>query len=256
LVIDIPKDHPRRKSLIEREKIVEGKDNGLLAPVALIAHGRGEAFDYLINEKTTASAKRAIELAALALLSAKNPIISVNGNTAVLARESLWELAIAIPCPLEVNIFYRTRERMDKLLTYLSNDQVKILGKEEDARIPGLSSERSKCSHKGIFSADVVLVPLEDGDRCEALRKMGKFIIAIDLNPFSRTARTASLTIVDNVTRSINLLYKKIIEIKSDLENYSIKELPVVDNSQILREAIDVIEERLKIFKMLPLVQF
>ena len=33
------------------------------------------------------------------------------------------------------------------------------------------------------MKADTVLVPLEDGDRTEALVKMGKTVVAIDLNP-------------------------------------------------------------------------
>ena len=56
------------------------------------------------------------------------------------------------------------------------------------------------------FSADVVLVPLEDGDRTIALKKAKKKIITFDLNPLSRTAQTADVTIVDNVTRAMKLL--------------------------------------------------
>ncbi len=48
-----------------------------------------------------------------------------------------------------------------------------------------------------IFAADVVIVPLEDGDRCEALKRWAKIVITVDLNPLSRTSRTADLTIVD-----------------------------------------------------------
>ena len=47
----------------------------------------------------------------------------------------------------------------------------------------------------------MLLVPLEDGDRCEALVAMGKTVIVIDLNPWSRSARSASVTIVDELTR-------------------------------------------------------
>ncbi|HIN08360.1 MAG TPA: DUF137 domain-containing protein, partial [Candidatus Poseidoniales archaeon] len=42
---------------------------------------------------------------------------------------------------------------------------------------------------------------LEDGDRCQALVEMGKRVITIDLNPLSRTARTAHVTVVDELTR-------------------------------------------------------
>ena len=54
--------------------------------------------------------------------------------------------------------------------------------------------------------ADVVLVPLEDGDRTEALKKMGKTVITFDLNPLSRTSQKADITIVDNVIRGMKLL--------------------------------------------------
>ena len=45
------------------------------------------------------------------------------------------------------------------------------------------------------------MVPLEDGDRCEALVKMGKTVIVVDLNPLSRSAKMASITIVDEISR-------------------------------------------------------
>ena len=48
----IPKSHPRAKSLYIRERLVHGFDDGLVAKEGLMAHGRGEAFDYLLGEKT------------------------------------------------------------------------------------------------------------------------------------------------------------------------------------------------------------
>ena len=44
------------------------------------------------------------------------------------------------------------------------------------------------------------------GRAAPALRAAGKKAIAIDLNPFSRTAQSAHITIVDNVTRAAGLL--------------------------------------------------
>ena len=35
---------------------------------------------------------------------------------------------------------------------------------------------------------------------------MGKAVVTVDLNPMSRTSRTASITIVDNVVRALPLL--------------------------------------------------
>ena len=262
---EIPKNHPRYLSLITREKIVQGTKYGLLAPSAQIAHGRGEAFDYILGEKTLKSAQNAIHRTALLLLVAKHPIISINGNTAVLVREDLLTLAEILdqkrktPCPLEINIFYRTPERMKNLLTFISEKNIHnipILGYKEDARIPGLSSERAKCDSDGIFTADVVFVPLEDGDRCEALRKMGKMVIAVDLNPFSRTARTASITIVDNIIRVVPALIHELEAIsltQEQIKNY-LEQHPF-DNAQNLREIVKEIKKRLDDFIQSPLVQ-
>ena len=53
MLTNIPYNHPRAGSLHIREMLVEGLRNGIVAHEGLIAHGRGEAFDYLIGEKTT-----------------------------------------------------------------------------------------------------------------------------------------------------------------------------------------------------------
>jgi 4-phosphopantoate--beta-alanine ligase len=93
-----------------------------------------------------------------------------------------------------------------------------------------------------MFSADVVLVPLEDGDRCEALVNMGKTVIAIDLNPLSRTARSATLTIVDELTRAL----PKIAQACSEISEPEIKSLiSSVDNHYLLSEAIREMTARL-----------
>ena len=218
---EIPDSHPRKSSLLSRKKMVEASKRGLLADSAMIAHGRGEAFDYLLGERTSASASVAIREAAARLLSATNPIISMNGNSTVLAGTEAIKIATMIGCPIEVNIYYRTEERMRGLVRELESQKeiliacsppeehdaisgVEILGLVSDGRIPGLEGPRSYCSARGIEKADVVLVPLEDGDRCEALVGLGKQVIAIDLNPLSRTSRTATVTIVDEVSRALS----------------------------------------------------
>ena len=80
----IPRDHPRHASLKIRELLVEGCEKGITTLQGLIAHGRGEAFDYLLGERTTSVAKEATRAAGAALLLAKDPVISVNGNVAAL----------------------------------------------------------------------------------------------------------------------------------------------------------------------------
>jgi len=49
----IPQSHPRAKSLQIRDMLVNGFDQGLVAKEGLMAHGRGETFDYLLGERTS-----------------------------------------------------------------------------------------------------------------------------------------------------------------------------------------------------------
>jgi len=111
---------------------------------------------------------------------------------------------------------------------------VEILGAGADGNIVGLEGPRSICSKKGIESADVVLVPLEDGDRCEALVALGKQVLVIDLNPLSRTARTATVTIVDEVSRAMEIMSKLLLENPTPTD---------WDNQQTLRDALDVMAD-------------
>jgi len=219
--MNIPESHPRYESLMTRERIVEGMVSGITAREGLIAHGRGEAFDYLIGEKTRDFGLAAEKAAVAYLMNAKNPVISINGNVAVLCPDELVELASLVGATVEINIFYRTDERMRRIseamleagavLPGKGDDNaseegvskgVELLGLEPDDRIPGLEHKRGLCTRRGIGSADVILVPLEDGDRAQALRGMGKTVLTVDLNPLSRTARTAHVTIVDHVNRA------------------------------------------------------
>jgi 4-phosphopantoate--beta-alanine ligase len=200
----VPESHPRYNSLKLREKLIGGYKTGIVAEAGLIAHGRGEAFDYLLGETTVHEAELAEMAAASFLKKAKNPVISVNGNVAALCPSEIVELANEIPAKLEVNLFHRTEERMNIIIGHLKEHGAEfVLGADPDAHIPGLAHSRALCVKEGIYSADVVLVPLEDGDRAQALRDMGKTTIVIDLNPLSRSAQAACVTIIDEVTRAI-----------------------------------------------------
>jgi len=201
--MEIPKSHPRYESLMQRRKVEEGVGEGYTALAGLIAHGRGECFDYLIGEKTVRAAESAEKTAAALLLSAKNPVISVNGNVAALCPEKVVALAEEVNAKIEVNLFYRTKEREDKIARLLEKAGGKNIMKSGKGKIKGLESKRGEVNEEGILKADVVLVPLEDGDRTEALVNAGKKVITIDLNPLSRTSRTATVPIVDNVSRAL-----------------------------------------------------
>jgi len=229
-----PKDHPRYKSLLAREKLVEASQ--FVAKQGLIAHGRGEAFDYLLGEQTCLPALSAIKAAASALIEAKNPVISVNGNVVALAAREVARLSEISGAKVEVNLFHRTPERITGLTKIMKKVGIDALGANADDKIPGLSSERAKCCSDGIGSADVVLVPLEDGDRCEALVKMGKKVITIDLNPLSRTAQTAHITIVDELTRCLPLLSDFVKE-KNGINSFN--------NKQCLTDVLNYMAERI-----------
>ena len=210
-----PPSHPRYKSLLDRERLVEGFKNGLVAPEGLIAHGRGEAFDYLLGEITTSEGEAACQAAATYLVQAERPVLSVNGNAAALVGKDLVDLAFSCNAQLEVSLFYWTQERVAHIVEELhSLGAAKVLGSQPDAEIPGLDHPRGRCSREGIFSADVVFVPLEDGDRVEALVAMGKRVIALDLNPLSRSAQAARVTIVDNIVRAVPILIQFVNEIQ------------------------------------------
>ena len=180
----------------------------------MIAHGRGEAFDYLLGERTNSEAKRQIEAAAAKLLLAHRPVISVNGNTTALCAREIVALAKATLAQIEINLFYRTQKRVSLIEKEFRKLGAHVLAGKPDKKVPGLKSKRALVHGEGIYSADVVLVMLEDGDRTEFLRKIGKFVIAVDLNPLSRTVRMADIAIVDNVMRAIPLLEKEIKKLK------------------------------------------
>lgn len=235
----IPKSHPRYVSLKTRDLIVEGVKKGITSVHGLIAHGRGEAFDYLLKERTDESAKKAIEAAAALLLAAKKPVISVNGNAAALVPEELVKLSQIIPAKLEVNIFHSENKREIKIKSHLINFGAKeVLLPQKNYKIKYLDSNRKYVNKNGIYKADVVFVPLEDGDRCEALRKNKKKVITVDLNPLSRTSQKANITIVDNIIRAMPLLIKKINHFKKFNKNQLKKIIKNYDNKKTLKEAL------------------
>jgi 4-phosphopantoate--beta-alanine ligase len=244
----IPKSHPRVKSLLIREKLVNGFDNGLVAKEGLLAQGRGEAFDYLLGEKTGKTAKSAIKAAAAQLLLAKMPVISINGNVAALCPKQIIKLSKQTKSKLEVNLFYANEKRKNAIIKILKKNGAKeILGtnKKSSTRLPGIDSARRIVDKDGIYAADVVVVPLEDGDRTIALRKAGKKVITFDLNPLSRTSQTANITIVDNVTRAIDLLTIESKKLSKKNPKYLKKVVDDFNNKKNLNENVIQIKNNL-----------
>ncbi len=226
---------------------MEGYRDGVTALAGLIAHGRGEAFDYLIGEKTIPPAVNAIKAGVAALLLADSPVISVNGNTAALCPTEIVELSKIVGAKIEINLFYRSQDRIKKIREILiKNGADEVYGVTPTKEISGISSERRWADKDGIYSSDVVLVPLEDGDRTEALVNSGKKVIAIDLNPLSRTSLTASITIVDNVTRAVPIMIKIAEEMRGWDNSELRRVLASFDNYKNLREVLLAIKTRLE----------
>ena len=286
---DVPKTHPRYLSLSLRDTIVAGVEQGITSIHGLIAHGRGEAFDYLIGEATQPFATEAIHAAAAMLRLAEHLVISVNGNVAALAPEALIELGQVLNAPLEVNIFHTETGREQRIQEHLLKHKARletspasggvdarletspasrgvdarletspasggvdarletspakegvenppdVLMPTTEAQLSYIDSNRKFVHPDGIFKADVVFVPLEDGDRCEALRKMGKDVVTVDLNPMSRTAKQASITIVDNVVRALPLICEEIRNFNDSTAQDTLKKY---SNEAVLQEAL------------------
>lgn len=240
---EIPKDHPRYQDLVTRHRIERGVESGITHLQGMHAEGRGSAFDYLLGERTTPSADEATRVAAATLLAAEQPVLSVNGNVAALAPEEIVELANIVDADIEINLFNRTDQRLEAIASHLrSHGATDIQGMTADARIPGLDHERAKVDSDGIYTADVVLVPLEDGDRAEALSEMGKTEIVIDLNPLSRSQRIASVPIVDNLVRAI----PNMIEHVKELDGRSEADLRAIIDSFDPTAALDAAEEHIR----------
>lgn len=233
----IPKSHPRYASLMARHTIEDGVKVGITTPTGLVAQGRGEAFDYLIGERTHSFAERACTAAAALLLLAEHSVISINGNTAVLVPDEMIELSKVCGAKLEVNLFYDNPKRRSLIEKHFRKKNVSILGARPDAKVPGLASARANVSKDGIYLADVVLVSLEDGDRTAALKENGKKVIAIDLNPMSRTPRFADIAIVDNVQRALPLISKEVKRLRKLPEAELRRIVSRFDNQRALAEA-------------------
>ena len=240
--MDIPVDHPRYQSLRIRERLAQAMQEGIVAPEGLCAHGRGESFDYLLGEETIPSAREAARCAAALFFAAKHPVISVNGNTAVLAASEIAALQKATRAMVEVGLFHRTDERVLMITDLLAAADVLVLGGEAERLLP-LSHDRAFCLRHGIYEADLVLVPLEDGDRAGALAGLGKAVITVDLNPLSRTSRTATLPIIDEVTRALPLIASYAASMTPKEATAILDSMP--DQAWFLQAALDTISQRL-----------
>jgi len=247
--IELHESHPRYLSLLAREKLVTGFKRGIVASEGLIAHGRGECFDYLLGECTIQSSRDAINVASAALLLANYPIISINGNVTALCVDQICRLNRSLEnSAVEINLFYYTKER-EKLISeeFKKYGLTRLFGIDPNnlESIPELESNRRLVDRDGISKADVVFVPLEDGDRTIALKRLNKKVITVDLNPLSRTALTSDITIVDNIVRVIPQLIERVEFHRKHSSEADLNDLlESFDNLDGLKKALEVMKSK------------
>jgi 4-phosphopantoate---beta-alanine ligase len=244
----VSEGHPRHKSLTLRNQLVDGYEKGITSVHGLIAHGRGEAFDYLLGEQTSENALGATNVACAYLLTAHDPILSVNGNTAALVSEEIAEFCAITDIPVEVNLFHRSAERIKRIADHLRSYGVaNVLTGFDVIKLNHIASDRAKVDKQGIFKADVVFAPLEDGDRAQALTQLGKVVLTVDLNPLSRTAVTSTVTIVDEVTRAMKNMIGFAKHAKGQSDRDTLDTLKAsFDNVQNLKASYVVMQKRLQ----------
>lgn len=246
MIHKIPQAHPRASSLIIREKLIDGFRNGIVVPQGLIAHGRGEAFDYLLGEKTTKYAYEAEKAAVCLLLLSNNSIISVNGNTTVLCAKDLVTLSNVTKSGIEVNLFHKSRARTNAIASILrKEDAFDVLGLDNKSKmvIKRVSSNRKYVDKNGIMNSDTIFLALEDGDRTESLVRMGKKVISVDLNPLSRTAMASNITIIDNIVRAIPNMVKISEQLVKKDKSYLLQQIKNFDNKENMHKSLVAIKK-------------
>lgn len=246
MIHKIPQTHPRASSLIIREKLIDGFRNGIVVPQGLIAHGRGEAFDYLLGEKTTKYAYEAEKAAVCLLLLSNNSIISVNGNTTVLCAKDLVTLSNVTKSGIEVNLFHKSRARTNAIASILrKEDAFDVLGLDNKSKtiIKRVSSNRKYVDKDGIMNSDTIFLALEDGDRTESLVRMGKKVISVDLNPLSRTAMASNITIIDNIVRAIPNMVKISEQLVKKDKSYLLQQIKNFDNKENMHKSLVAIKK-------------
>jgi 4-phosphopantoate--beta-alanine ligase len=246
MIHKIPQTHPRASSLIIREKLVDGFRNGIVVPQGLIAHGRGEAFDYLLGEKTTKYAYEAEKAAVCLLLLSNKSIISVNGNTAVLCAKDLVTLSNVTKSRIEVNLFHNRTARTNEIASILrQEDAFDVLGLDNKSKtiIKRVSSNRKYVDKDGIMNSDTIFLALEDGDRTESLVRMGKKVISVDLNPLSRTAIASNITIIDNIVRAIPNMVKISEQLVKKDKSYLLHLIKNFDNKENMHKSLVTIKK-------------
>ena len=174
--------------------------------------------------------------------------LSVNGNTATLVPDEIAELHAITGIPVEINLFHPSAQRIKRIADHLHAYGVaNVLTGFDFIKLAHIASDRASVDKSGIFKADVVFVPLEDGDRAQALTELGKTVLTVDLNPLSRTAVASTVTIVDEVTRVLKNLVSFAKHFESDGHQDELNLLKAsFDNLENLKASYAIMQKQLR----------
>nr|AIE93517.1 4-phosphopantoate---beta-alanine ligase (pps) [uncultured marine thaumarchaeote AD1000_38_A02] len=128
---NIPKEHPRAHSLKIRAKMSDSFKSGILSQNGLIAHGRGEAFDYILGENTNKISLKTIRVATAQLL-LSDSVISVNGNSAALCSKEIVKLSKLTNSKIEINLFHKSPTRVKNLSIIKKHGAIDIYGENKN----------------------------------------------------------------------------------------------------------------------------
>lgn len=232
-----------------RKIMIEALRKKIATETGLIALGRSEIFEIFFDGDTPAPTRDVIDAVAARLLLAEYPVISVNGNAVALSAKDLIKLAKEINAKIEVNLLYRTNERLEAIRRFLNDegasDDIILIPEYGTAdTLDGISSARKFIHKEGISKADVVLVLMEDGDRVKALVDRGKVVIAIEINPLSPTASMANVALIDNIVRAIPAIKNAVSELKKKKKD----ELKIIaatyDHESYLSKVIELLRTK------------
>ncbi|HIH40756.1 MAG TPA: hypothetical protein HA221_04260, partial [Halobacteria archaeon] len=86
---EIPISHPRYRSIIVREKLVNAYNNNILNDEDLIDFGKEEAVDYFLGEKTTKMAYISYIISIMDMFLAKKPALILDNISFILAEDTI-----------------------------------------------------------------------------------------------------------------------------------------------------------------------
>lgn len=217
---EIPISHPRYRSIIVREKLVNAYNNNILNDEDLIDFGKEEAVDYFLGEKTTKMAYISYIISIMDMFLAKKPALILDNISFILAedtiRKSVKDAFFVYP-----SIDGR-EDRADNIHPFFG-DRLLIVINEKSfneillKRIGLPYFKYSSTEDIDDLGIDLLFYHKMDNRQLDGLKNVKK--VYFGLNLFSNCYYCSDLVILDNINRfftNIERLYFKLI--KNDKE--------------------------------------